>query len=210
MDQFDLWGCPVVSVSPGASRFASPVACPPVFSSAARVAVVGSRSWPLSGPQAALVRSFVSGLPRGSVVLSGGAAGADALASSAALRAGLSVVSFPAPWSLVSSSAGPRRSAALLRSVGSVGCACSACAPVVCSVPPRSWLSLRGGAVFSCPGPVACPLCLPVVPVVPVAACVVFSPLGAGSPGSVAAVAAARAAGVPCWVCSPAGVWSRG
>lgn len=193
----DWWG---FESAPGAA---------PVFSAPARVAVLGSRSWPSSGPAAALIRSFVSSLLRGSVVLSGGQRGADALASSCAFHSGLSVVSFPAPFSLVGVSAGPRRSATLLRSVGSVGCGCTACAPVVCSVPSAAWLSLRGGAAFVCPGPV-CPLCAPVLPVLPVAACVVFSTLGAGSPGSVAAVAAARAAGVPCFVCSPAGVWSRG
>lgn len=194
--QIDLWGFD-----------AAPVAAP-LFAAPARVAVLGSRSWPLSGDTAGPVRSFVSGLPRGSVVLSGGQRGADALASSCAFRAGLSVVSFPAPWS-VGPSAGPRRSAALLRSVGSAGC-CAACAPVVCSVPARSWLSLRTGSSFACPGPVPCAACAPVVPLLPVAACVVFSGLGPSSPGSVAAVAASRAAGVPCWVCSPSGCWSRG
>lgn len=193
----DLWGSDVPA--PGA---------PPLFSKPARVAVFGSRAWPLSGPAAALLLSFVASLPAGSVVLSGGQRGADALASSAAFRAGLSVVSFPAPFAAVGASAGPRRSAVALRSLGPVGCGCAACAPVVASVPASAWLGLRGGAAFVCPGPV-CPLCVPAVPAVPVSACVVFSALGAGSPGSVAAVAAARRAGVPCWSCSPAGVWAR-
>lgn len=124
----DLWGFESV-----------PVAAP-LFSATARVAVLGSRSWPSSGPAAALIRSFVASLPRGSVVLSGGQRGADALASSCAFHAGLSVVSFPAPW-FVGVSAGPRRSAALLRSLCPVGCSCAACAPVVCSMPARAWLS---------------------------------------------------------------------
>lgn len=187
MEQLSLWGSSPASVAA------------PSFSAPVRVCVFGSRSWPLSGPAAVLVRSFVASLPAGSVVLSGGAQGADALASSAAFRAGLSVVVFPAPW-CVGSSAGPRRSAAVLRSVGPVGAA--GCAPVVCSVPASSWLSLRGGAVFSCPGP-----CGGVV--APVAACVVFSSL-VSSPGSAAAAAAAQRLGVPCWVCSPSGAWSRG
>lgn len=187
--QLDLWGSSVGAVAA------------PSFSSPARVAVFGARSWPLSGPAAALVRSFVAGLPCGSVVLSGGAEGADALASSAAFRAGLSVVVWPAPFSLVGASAGPRRSAAALRSVGPIGFA--GCAPVVASVLPGSWLSLRAGSPApACPGPVG-------GPVVGVAACVVFSSL-VSSPGSVAAVAAARRLGVPCFVCSPAGCWSRG
>jgi len=187
----DLWGSEV-----------APLAAPS-FSSPVRVAVFGSRSWPLSGPAAALVSSFVSSLPAGSVVLSGGQRGADALASSCAFRAGLSVVSFPAPFSAAGPSGGPRRSAAALRSVGPVGF--PGCAPVVCSVPPRAWLSLRASSgPFVCPGP-----CGGVV--APVAACVVFwSGDAAVSPGSAAAVAAARRAGVPCWSCSPSGEWSRG
>lgn len=193
----NLWGEEDAVVAPS---FAAPV----------RVAVFGSRSWALSGEPAELVRSFVSSLPRGSVVLSGGAAGADALASSCAFRAGLSVVVWPAPFALVGPSGGPRRSAALLRSLGPVGCACPACAPVVCSVPARAWLSLRAGsAPFACPGPVGCAACGGVVAPAPVSACVVFSSLGPSSPGSVAAVRAARAVGVPCWSCSPAGMWAR-
>lgn len=172
------------------------VVSPPSFSVPVRVAVLGARSW--AAPE--LVSSFVSGLPRGSVVLSGDASGVDAFAVRAALVTGLSVAVWPAPWAL-GLSAGPRRSAALLRSVGPVGAPAS---PVVrASVVSSSWLELRAGEAPACPGPVG-------GVVAPVAACVVFSSLGPSSPGSVAAVAAARRAGVRCFVCSPAGVWSRG
>ena len=182
----DLWGSDTSVVAP-------------VFSGPVRVCVFGSRGWLPGSAPAALVASFVASLPAGSVVVSGGCRGVDALASSAAFRCGLSVVSFPAPWS-VGLSAGPRRSAACLCSVGPVGFA--GCAPVVCSVPASVWLPLRAGAAVPCPGPVR-------GVVAPVVACVVFSSLSSRSRGSAGAVVAARRAGVPCWACSPAGVWSR-
>lgn len=191
MEQLSLWGSPAPVVAP-------------VFSSPVRVAVLGSRSF--AAP--ALVSSFVASLPRGSVVLSGGCpSGADAVARSSASASGLSFVGFPAPFGAVGPSAGPRRSAALLRSLGPVGC--PLCAPVAVPVAPSSWLSLRAGSAPLVVGGPSCPACAGSA-VVGVAACVVFSGLGPSSPGSVAAVAAARRAGVACWVCSPSGVWARG
>lgn len=76
----------------------------------ARVAVVGSRSF----PALSLVECFVAGLPPGVVVVSGGARGVDAAAAAAALECGLALEVFRADWGRFRRGAGPVRNAALV------------------------------------------------------------------------------------------------
>lgn len=78
----------------------------------ARVGVVGSRSFPSAAP----VLQFVSSLPAGCVVVSGGASGADSFAAAAAAACGLELEVFSAAWSRFGRAAGPVRNRALVRS----------------------------------------------------------------------------------------------
>ena len=81
-----------------------------------RVAIIGSREY----GDLDQVRSFVAGLQRkhpGSVVISGGARGVDAVAAAAARSVGLQVVVLPAQWrqgGVFDRSAGCRRNAAIV------------------------------------------------------------------------------------------------
>lgn len=59
-----------------------------------RVAIVGSRWY----PEQSHVRNFVMGLPKDTVVLSGGAKGVDSWAEKWARYYGLDVEVFPADW----------------------------------------------------------------------------------------------------------------
>ncbi len=70
-----------------------------------RVAIVGSRSY----PRPDLVEAFVADLPDGSVVVSGGARGADTFAEEAAKAAGLETLIFHADWENLGRKAGPLR-----------------------------------------------------------------------------------------------------
>lgn len=76
----------------------------------ARVAVVGSRSF----PSPSLVESFVVGFPAGVVVVSGGGGVVDLSAAAAARSVGLSVVEFLPDWGRYRRGAGPVRNAALV------------------------------------------------------------------------------------------------
>ena len=66
------------------------------------VAVVGSREYPR--PDA--VRRFVAGLPRGTIVVSGGARGVDDEAETAAVQHGLQKLVYPADWNRFGNKAG--------------------------------------------------------------------------------------------------------
>lgn len=72
-----------------------------------KIAVVGSRAWPLSRYR--LIAGTVDGLPDDSEVVSGHALGADQFAESCALRRGLKVTVFRADWHRFGHSAGFRR-----------------------------------------------------------------------------------------------------
>lgn len=58
------------------------------------VAIVGSRNY----PNLEAVSDFVSALPEGTVIISGGAYGVDSIAAAAARRAGLEVAEFLPDW----------------------------------------------------------------------------------------------------------------
>lgn len=77
-----------------------------------RVGIVGSRDYP--APR--LVRSFVAGLPAGSVVVSGGYGAVDVAAASMGRRLGLIVDEFMADWLRFGRAAGPIRNRELVRS----------------------------------------------------------------------------------------------
>jgi hypothetical protein len=75
-----------------------------------RVLITGSRHW----SNAEAVEKVVSALPTGSVVIHGGARGADSLADHAARCRGLEVISEAANWSKYGRAAGPIRNKNLL------------------------------------------------------------------------------------------------
>jgi hypothetical protein len=75
-----------------------------------RVAVVGSRDYPARERVAA----FVAGLPKGTIVVSGGARGVDAWAEEAARAAGLKTRIHHADWEGLGRRAGPVRNALIV------------------------------------------------------------------------------------------------
>jgi hypothetical protein len=75
-----------------------------------RVVIFGSRSW----RDVQAIRDFVFSLPEGSVVIHGGADGADAIAGRAAQERGLEVVVFKAAWGKYGKAAGPIRNAQMI------------------------------------------------------------------------------------------------
>lgn len=78
---------------------------------AQRVLICGSRPW----TDRACVQAVVRQLPLGSVVIIGGATGADALAAMAARAAGLECEVYPADWARYGRRAGPIRNRQMLR-----------------------------------------------------------------------------------------------
>ena len=80
--------------------------------SGARVAVVGSRSFPAPS----LVECFVVGLPAGVCVVSGAGGIVDKTAAAAARSVGLSVEEFFADWRRFRKGAGPERNGRLVAS----------------------------------------------------------------------------------------------
>jgi hypothetical protein len=74
------------------------------------VLVCGSREWRRVEP----IRERLRALPRGTVVLHGGARGADRIAGVIAAGLGFEVREYPADWKRLGRSAGVRRSAAML------------------------------------------------------------------------------------------------
>ena len=75
-----------------------------------RVAIVGSRSW----VGMISIVDFVKSLPRNMIVVTGGAPGADSMAESAAMSAGLTVVVCKANWQKWGRQAGPIRNIAIV------------------------------------------------------------------------------------------------
>ncbi len=80
---------------------------PEVLALAQRIAIVGSRAY----PEPSAVQRFVSELPAGTVVVSGGASGVDTWAEEAAYDRDLQTVVFPADWERHGRAAGPIRNA---------------------------------------------------------------------------------------------------
>ncbi len=70
-----------------------------------QIAIVGSRSY----PRPDLVEAFVADLPDDTVVISGGARGADTFAEEAARTRGLKTLVFHADWENLGRRAGPIR-----------------------------------------------------------------------------------------------------
>lgn len=70
-----------------------------------RVLIYGSRTW----QDTAAIREFVQSLPDGSVVIHGGADGADSIAGQAAEARGLRVIVYRANWWAYRKAAGPIR-----------------------------------------------------------------------------------------------------
>lgn len=70
-----------------------------------KVAIVGSRDY----GNLEAVRAYVRGLPKDTVIVSGGARGVDSVAEQEARRCGLEVLIFPAEWGKYGKSAGYRR-----------------------------------------------------------------------------------------------------
>jgi hypothetical protein len=81
-----------------------------------RVAIVGSRDFGKAGP----IRAYVDALPAGTIVVSGGARGADRIAAEAAARRGLGLVILGAAWGTCGRSAGVRRNTDLVASADRV------------------------------------------------------------------------------------------
>jgi hypothetical protein len=75
-----------------------------------RVLICGDRHWNAHRPIAELLSQF----PADTVVIHGGAAGADSIAGFAARDQGLAVVAFPADWTTYGRAAGPIRNARML------------------------------------------------------------------------------------------------
>ncbi|MHB1524969.1 MAG: DUF2493 domain-containing protein [Candidatus Dormibacteria bacterium] len=76
-----------------------------------RVLICGSRVW----TDRVAIEAVVAQMPLGSVVIVGGATGADTLAEVAARAAGLQCEVYPADWGLYGRRAGPIRNRAMLR-----------------------------------------------------------------------------------------------
>ena len=79
-------------------------------SSARRVLICGSRKY----RNAIAIPRLVKGLPSGTVVIHGGAAGADSLADLYARQNGLETEAYPADWNKYGRGAGPVRNKQML------------------------------------------------------------------------------------------------
>lgn len=75
-----------------------------------RVLVTGDRNW----DDADLIEKHLKKLPKGSVVIEGGARGADTLAKGAATRLGFKVEEYKADWGRYKRAAGPIRNKQML------------------------------------------------------------------------------------------------
>lgn len=78
---------------------------------AQRILIYGSRTWRDPEP----IRAFVATLPDDSVVIHGGARGADEIAGRLAADRGLRVEVYPADWARDGKAAGPIRNAVMAR-----------------------------------------------------------------------------------------------
>jgi methylmalonyl-CoA mutase cobalamin-binding subunit len=75
-----------------------------------KVLVCGDRRW----TDAAAVERELKKFPPGTVVIHGGARGADTIAAQTAARLGFEVIAFPARWELYGRAAGPIRNSEML------------------------------------------------------------------------------------------------
>jgi len=75
-----------------------------------KVLVCGDRNWTDEAP----IRERLSKLPKDTIILEGGARGADTLARHAAEYLGLKVIEFPADWKKHGRAAGPIRNREML------------------------------------------------------------------------------------------------
>lgn len=75
-----------------------------------RILVCGSRHW----TNRETIKSFLSLLPDDTVIINGGAPGADTLAKEEALKLGLKVITEYAEWSKYGDAAGPIRNQRML------------------------------------------------------------------------------------------------
>lgn len=78
-----------------------------------RVLICGSRTWDDPLPISWVIRALKGG-SRPSVIISGGARGADTLAARSARRQGVELVEFPANWDTHGKAAGPIRNQQML------------------------------------------------------------------------------------------------
>lgn len=79
------------------------------------VLVCGSREWTDAGLLEGVLNGAVRGWGGASLIVQGGARGADTLAFDAAWKMGVPVRSFPADWKRDGKAAGPIRNARMLR-----------------------------------------------------------------------------------------------
>ena len=85
-----------------------------------RVLICGDRRWgfpegdPEADEQRRILLAFIMSLPKDTVVIEGGALGADRLAARYAAAAGLEVLTFPADWQRYGRAAGPIRNKQML------------------------------------------------------------------------------------------------
>jgi hypothetical protein len=75
-----------------------------------RVIITGGRDY----TDEQVVRNVINSLPASTTVIHGDAPGADTLAATAAIQAGLTVEAWPADWRTHGRGAGPRRNQAML------------------------------------------------------------------------------------------------
>jgi hypothetical protein len=81
-----------------------------------KIAIVGSRDF----PNLALVRRFVSELPKDTIIVSGGARGVDREGELAAYDAGLATHIIFADWKTYGKEAGPIRNAAIVKTADKI------------------------------------------------------------------------------------------
>jgi hypothetical protein len=75
-----------------------------------KVIICGSRTWSDWKP----IREYIDSLPEGTIVIHGGARGADSMAAACAKQRGLEVWEYPAKWTLFGKRAGILRNQAML------------------------------------------------------------------------------------------------
>lgn len=83
-----------------------------------RVLICGDRDWGQDGDLAAAYRTMsgrMRPLPKDTVVIEGGAKGADTMGKTVAQELGLLVVEYPANWDFQRRAAGPIRNSAMLK-----------------------------------------------------------------------------------------------
>jgi len=77
-----------------------------------RVIICGSRDW----DDYTKIREYVETLPKDTIIIEGGARGADKLARNAAIQCGLKYETYNANWDRYGRSAGPKRNQEMLDS----------------------------------------------------------------------------------------------